>query len=360
MSPFPLEGERVPTPAAPPAEQNGQAHEPDDLSFLDGPAAQPTEPEAPAAQPKAKPAAERPVADLHDHDADDLDEAEYFGLDPVDVASLSKPQLKTQLRQLRAMERRRRWQAEANRDAPPVPAFPAAPQPQPAPAAPPADPFAEFEKAGYDPGLVALLRSQRAEIEALKAGFTEHQQQARQRDQMTAAERIDAAFEALGPDFAFHYGEGSVAEVSRNQMARRGVLLTAARIDWNNPPPLRTMVARLKAAHQIIHEQPARPEPEPEPAAPANPYAAAARMTAQPAPAAPPQPAPARNGNGVLYNRAGQPYDPRTGRLLPRDAPTEEQWDGMGLLRPSARAAPDPTQDRGHSGYADPDEFDLG
>lgn len=278
--------------------------------------------ELPAA-PAKKPA---PEAAKPQHSDEALELAEYYGFDPVDVELMTPVELNAQLHRRTRAEMRRRWEERAAAEAPP--AKPAAEVP--------ADEFAQLESEGYDPKIVAAHRKQAAEIAALKKQLEDTGKSNDQRQQVAAAERLDDAFASLGDDAAAYYGDKSGFEMAGNspEMLRRQLLIQAAKVDLKNIPSLRVLVNRLKAADKVIRPVVARPEPTEEEEEDPNPYA---------------RPAAAPNG------RQTPPKDPRTGRFVP---PTEREWDEGGLLRPSQRGRPGP--DKEHSGYADPDEFDLG
>ncbi len=173
--------------------------------------------------------------------------------------------------------------------------------------APPPEPdddliFSQLEEEGYDKRLIGSIRKAlklSKQVEPLKSEIGEVTKRDQVRSVTSNTEKIEAAFEALGPTFHKYFGDVAASEMPKDaiEIRRRRMILSEAGIDFTRDS-VQAIKKKIKTAAEIAYG--------PVAAKPADPYA------------------------GVV---------PKNGQAKSGKTYTEEEWQAAALAQPTSRVA---------------------
>lgn len=187
-----------------------------------------------------------------------IEAAKEAGFDDNEIASIPTDQLHAQVHRA---QRAARLAQQQEREAFARIHGQERPQ-QPREQAPPPEPddnlvIDELEKEGYDPRLMKTMRkliARNKELETIKSEIGNVAHRERERSVTTNTEKIEAAFESLGPDFHVYFGDGAASEMANGspELRRRRMMLADAGINFDKDS-VQAIKKKIKAAAEIAY-----------------------------------------------------------------------------------------------------------
>lgn len=185
----------------------------------------------------------------HKHPANLVADARSIGFTDEEIAGMTLPALYGVIRnhlqqQVAFKEQQARARTLQGEDA------------QPKPAEPEPDELELDESVQWEPSLVKSNRAAAARLRAQQARIDALEKRLEQSAQVSATERIDAAFEALGEQYAGFVGKGSVVDLAKDskEFRRRNAILQQAGIDIKNLPPQASLKRAIQQAAEVFYE----------------------------------------------------------------------------------------------------------
>lgn len=186
----------------------------------------------------------------HKHPANLVADAKSLGYSDEEISGMSLASLYGVMRNHLNQQLAFREQQARARDLEGQPRQPAQP------AEPEADELELDESVQWEPSLAKANRAAATRLRAQQARIDALEKRLEQSAQVSATERIDAAFEALGDQYAGFVGKGSVVDLAKDskEFRRRNAILQQAGIDIKNLPPQASLKRAIQQAAEVFYE----------------------------------------------------------------------------------------------------------